>query len=227
MNNIFPSLISADLLNLAEVMHILEPHCGGFHIDIMDFHFVPNLTWGPMFVNAIRRATKNTLWVHLMVDAPERYFDLMQLATGDWVTVHYEHVCQQKTILEDMRARGWRTGIAINPEESVEVIVPLAQHIDHVLLMSVIPGFSGQEFIPETLEKLKKLHEIKKTLRAHFVIAMDGGINKNNLGAIASIGVDAIAIANGIFGEKNYVIALKNLHALSAVSVLSNDTAIF
>lgn len=215
--NYFPSLISGDLLHLADQINELETYCAGFHIDIMDFHFVPNLTWGPDFANAIRAATQKTLWVHLMVDAPEKYLDRLHLNHGDIVSVHYECFNDNnnlKKTLSIVRKKHWTASIALNPETPLEVIIPLIDSIDHVLLMSVNPGFSGQTFLPLSVKRLQKLHELKSKHSASFEIGMDGGLNLKTLPLVLPFGLDTIALASGIFDGSNTVERLKKLQNL-------------
>lgn len=213
-NRIYPSLISADLLNLQKVVTELAPLCAGLHLDVMDFHFVPNLTFGPDFINALRRVTETQFWIDLLVDEPLRYFDRLELQQGDIVSVHYESTYPQ-TIFQEMRLRGWRASLALDPKTPIEVVMPFLNELDHVLLMSVPPGFSGQTFLYDVVEKLKKLHGIRREYEANFEIGMDGGLNATTLPAVLAYGVDTIAVAHAIFGSKDPIKALETLGTLS------------
>ncbi|MBA3751479.1 ribulose-phosphate 3-epimerase [Candidatus Dependentiae bacterium] len=212
MIKIFPSLISSDLLQIKQTLELLDPLVEGYHLDIMDFHFVPNLTWGPAFVNAIRAATKKQLFVHLMVDNPEQYFDLFSLQEDDIVSFHYESPSgyTPEELTTQISSRGWIPSIALNPETPLEVIFSLT-NLQHLLLMSVNPGFSGQTFITSTLEKLVQSATIRSQRNKPFTIAVDGGINENNCYELASSGADELAIATAIFKDPSPSQALLRL----------------
>lgn len=214
MVKIFPSLISSRILNLEEEIKILEPYCNGFHLDIMDFHFVQNLTFGPMFINEIAKISKKQLFVHLMVDEPEKWISILNLRKNDILSFHYESTNNHKAIIESIHKNNWLACIAISPQTSVEQIYPLINYIDQVLLMSVDPGFSGQKFIPEAIKKLENLVKYKKINNLEFSIAMDGGINQSNISELAKKGVDCFAISTAIFKDKNPINALEKLYLL-------------
>jgi ribulose-phosphate 3-epimerase len=218
MCKIFPSLISADLLNLQKIITLLEPHGDGFHVDVMDFQFVPNLTWGPMFVNAIRAVTKKQVWVDLLVQHPEKYLDLLALAPGDLVSFHQESA-HDPSIVQAIHAHGWNAGVGINPETPLECLTPYVDTIDHVLLMSVYPGFSGQPFVPAAIPKLAELNALKKAHHASWAIAMDGGIAPGNLGTLTAIGLDLAAAASSIFSTPDPVEALQALREAARTQI--------
>lgn len=207
MIKIYPSLMAANLINLGHDIKILEPHCDGFHIDIMDFHFVPNLTFGPDMVNAIRHASKKTLWVHLMVDEPIRYIPRLQLRPSDILSVHYEALKPEAiaSTLKLIKDRSWQVSLALRPSTPLEVLIPFLPTLDQVLLMSVEPGFSGQSFVPSATDRLAKLCELKAQHHARFVIGMDGGINEENIKQLAQQGVQDMGIGNAIFGNEDPV----------------------
>lgn len=215
INKIYPSLISGDLLNLEQQIKSLEPHCAGFHLDVMDFHFVPNLTWGPDFINAIRAVTQQQVWVDLLVDQPLPYLERLKLRSGDIVSIHYESM-YDTNIFYQLHIKGWKASLALDPKTPIEVIIPFLDVIDHVLLMSVVPGFSGQEFVYESVEKLKKLHLLREEHEAEFTIGMDGGLNATTLPLVLPYGIDTVAIASGIFSAKNPLEALKKFGELRA-----------
>lgn len=211
MVGIFPSLISANLLHLQEELTNLEPFVAGFHIDVMDFHFVPNLTWGPSFINQIRTGTKKPLWIHLMVEYPERYFERLDLNPGDIVTVHCESpsLYDLTTLSALISKRGWLPSIALNPTTPIRVLDGLS--VDHVVLMSVEPGFSGQPFIPDTLEKLKALNAQRSHTAMPSLIAVDGGIAESNIQELIENGANQLAIASAIFSQPDRVAAIKTI----------------
>lgn len=202
MIKIYPSLMAANLVNLAHDIKLLEPHCDGFHLDVMDFHFVPNLTFGPDMINAIRRASKKTVWAHLMVDEPQRYIPRLQLYPNDIVSIHYE-ACKEETLtslVKLIRDRSWKISLALRPSTAIDVIIPFLHHLDQVLLMSVEPGFSGQSFVTSTAERLAALSALREKHKASFTIGMDGGINENNIKQLAEQGAQDMGIGSAIFG---------------------------
>lgn len=211
---IYPSLISADLLNLKEVLAQLDAHCDGYHLDVMDDHFVPNLTWGPGFINAIAAATTLPLHVHLMVENPFDWLDRLHLAEKDCFIFHqevFEEDEQIKELTKKVQQKGWQVGIALNPKTSVKKIKLLLPLFDEVLLMSVEPGFSGQLFI-DVLNKVDELSEIRMHENLRFAIGMDGGINQDNIGLLVQRGVEFVGVASAIFSKNNMVKALQDLY---------------
>lgn len=212
MAALFPSLISANLLNLETEIHALDPYVSGYHLDVMDFHFVPNLTWGPSFINAIRTATKKPLFIHLMVEYPEKYFDRLKLHENDIVAIHYESpsLYTPKQLLELISSYGWTASLAINPSTSLDPVFSLKDYLSNVLLMSVEPGFSGQSFIPHTFEKLATLSNWRKEQNLSFTISVDGGINESNFSELVTLGVDQLAVASAIFNQADRIAAIRN-----------------
>lgn len=215
MADIFPSLIAGDLLNLQKEIKKLDPYVDGYHLDIMDNHFVPNLTWGPMFINAIAQATYRTLWVHLMVDNPMEWPDLLFLPPGSICTFHIESKKEIPKLIKQIKEKKWLASIAINPETSIEEIFPILNVFDQVLIMSVEPGFSGQAFLPKTTKKIEQLAAFRDTSNAQFHIGIDGGVNENNINMLAIKGVNDFAIASGIFDTENQIATLKKLKNLT------------
>lgn len=205
MIKIFPSLISADLLNLATAINQLEPHCSGFHLDVMDDHFVPNLTWGHMFINTIAKKTNKTLFVHLMVENPETWLSKLDLRDCDILTFHVENKIDHLKLIKEIKEKKYRAALAINPKTALEEIFPFLQDIHQVLLMSVQPGFSGQAFLDSSIDRLNALIDYRKQHNLSFEIVMDGGINEKNIAQLVRAGVDQVAIAAGIFGSENPV----------------------
>lgn len=213
MATLFPSLISADLLNLKHEIMLLDPHVDGYHLDVMDFHFVPNLTWGPAFINAIRSTTQKPLFIHLMVEFPEKYFDRMHLAEGDTIAIHYESpsLYSVEELLRQISSHACIPSIALNPSTSLDPIYHLKDMLKNVLIMSVEPGFSGQPFKVETLEKLKDLSSWRRHHGLSFTISMDGGINERNCSQLIELGADQLAIASAIFSQPDHIEAIKNI----------------
>ena len=210
---IFPSLISADLLNLQKEIDLLSSHCDGFHIDVMDGNFVPNLTWGFPFIKAISSATSKPLSVHLMVAQPEAISRRLELNEGDTVAFHLEATTAPMILIEHLKKKGVRASLAIKPSTSLEALFPFVSFVDEILLMSVEPGFSGQSFISSSVDRLKSLASYRAQHKLSFSIIMDGGLDAENLPALAKHGLNNAAIASAIFSHKNSVQALKNLYA--------------
>lgn len=208
---IYPSLISADLLNLATVIKLLEPHCDGFHLDVMDNHFVPNLTWGPAFINAIATVAKKTAHVHLMIDNPAAMLDRFTLPKDTIIAFHGQSTQNPRELIKKITLKGWVASIALSPALGIETIAELLPEVGEVLVMSVEPGFSGQKFMPAALEKAAWLAEYRQQKSLDFTIVMDGGINAENIGQVRKAGVDGVAVAAGIFGTPDPIKALNTL----------------
>ncbi len=205
MARLFPSLISGNLTNLEQDIRLLEPYCSGFHLDIMDFHFVPNLTWGPDFVNAIRKITKKQLQIHLMVEYPECYIDRFAINSDDIIFVHIESITAISiaSIINTIQARGMKAGVAISPYTPLEAVISLPAHFQAILLMSVNPGFSGQAFLPHSIERLKALHMLALANNLSFAIAIDGGIQQDNIQSVIQHGAQDIALASAVFSTQD------------------------
>lgn len=216
MANLYPSLISADLLNLQRDISLLEPYCAGFHCDVMDFNFVPNLTLGPAVVNAIATATTKKIWVHLMIKDPDKMIERLMLPPESIVSFHIETEINIPDTIKHIQEKNWVPSLAINPKTPIaESYKFLEQRLPHILLMSVSPGFSGQKFIPETIAKINELVAYKNREKLEFNIGMDGGINASNIALLANHGVDDLAIASGIFGASDPVAQIQELNQLS------------
>lgn len=215
MAKIYPSLIGADLLHLGNVIKQLNSVCDGYHIDIMDNHFVPNLTWGKKLTNEIERAAAKPSWVHLMVDNPQEWLHLLDLPNGSTLSFHYENTKEKVQMIRRIQEKKWRASIAVNPETPIEKILPLLNVVDEVLLMSVQPGFYGQNFKHEAVEKIDPLIKARSIGKLNFTIAMDGGINETNIQELAQKGVDTFAVASAIFKHDDIVAATQKLYELT------------
>jgi ribulose-phosphate 3-epimerase len=195
-----PSLIAADFADLAGGVALCEK--GGadlVHVDVMDGHFVPNLTIGPPVVKALRRRTRLPLDVHLMVSNPDRLLDDYLDAGADRVAVHWEAASHLDRLLERIRRAGVRAGVAVNPATPVELLVDALPRLDYVLLMSVNPGFSGQAFLSGALDKARRLRRMIEISGAPVEIEMDGGIDRDNLAQVVAAGVEVCVVGSAIF----------------------------
>ena len=204
MVQIVPSILSADFARLGEEIQRVE-RAGAtiLHVDVMDGHFVPNLTVGPPVVESIRRITKMTLDVHLMISDPDKYAPIFIDAGADQLSVHQEACPHLDGTLRAIQARGKLAGVVINPATPVallEEVLPLA---DYVLVMSVNPGFGGQEFIPQSLDKVRALYRRRRELRLRYAIEIDGGVNLDNIGKIVRVGCDWVVSGASIFRSED------------------------
>src|SRR3990172_5253486 len=205
MIKIAPSVLSADFTKLGlEVLAAQEAGADIIHIDVMDGSFVPNLTVGPLVVEAINRVTDLPLDVHLMIDEPDRYIGDFVKAGADIITVHYDALKHLHRTVNWIRESGIKAGVSLNPATplfSLDFILP---DVDMVLLMSVNPGFGGQSFIPRTLIKIRQLREIIQEERYRVEIEVDGGVKVDNAAEIAQSGADILVMGSGFFNAGNY-----------------------
>jgi ribulose-phosphate 3-epimerase len=200
MVEIVPSILSANFARLAEEIARVER--GGarmLHLDVMDGHFVPNLTIGPSVVESIRKTTRLHLDVHLMIENPDRYAPLFVEAGANSVSVHYEACRHLDGTLELIHKAGAMAGVVLNPATPVSVLEDVLEVADYVLLMSVNPGFGGQKFIPYVLEKVHKLDSMRKDRKLALPIEIDGGVHRENLGEVVRAGCDWIVTGSAVF----------------------------
>jgi len=214
MAAIYPSLMVADQLNLQNEINRLDRYCEGYHIDIMDGHFVPNVTFGPLVVNAIARSTYKKIWVQLLVETPSDWLDQLFLPVDSIVTFHIESEGEKIKTIDRIKKKNWWPSIAINPKTNVDEVFTYLDMVDQVLIMSVAPGFSGQEFLPDMISKVDQLVGYRQTSGLRFRISMDGGIDKNNIVTLKDHGVDDFVIGSGIFKSEDPVERLKELNSL-------------
>lgn len=207
-----PSLYAADFSRLGEQVEILL-NCGAriFHFDIGDGHFVDPITVGPVVLQSIApliHRNEGALDCHLMVDDPEHHFDLIKQAGGDSVTFHFEAVDDLQAMAAKARERGFQVGLAFNPETSVEEVVPVAEGFDLVLCMSIHPGYSGQEFMPQAFDRIRAL---RAQLPPSTHVQVDGGITRDNIRSVYDAGADLLVCGTAIFGMEDLPRAYRRL----------------
>jgi len=204
MRLLAPSVLSADFWNLGEqVEAVVRGGADLIHLDVMDGHFVPNITFGPVLVESIRRHCKLPLDVHLMIENADRYIPEFIKAGANWVSVHIENNLHIHRTLQLIKDLGAKAGVVINPGTSLYVIEEALHYADFVLLMSVNPGFGGQKFIERSVERLKKLRRMVSNINPNILIEIDGGIKEENLEQVALAGADVFVIGSGIFSYEN------------------------
>nr|BAL52966.1 ribulose-phosphate 3-epimerase [uncultured Acetothermia bacterium]BAL59234.1 ribulose-phosphate 3-epimerase [Candidatus Acetothermum autotrophicum] len=210
-----PSLLAADCGRLLDQAQEIADLSDYLHWDVMDGHFVPNLTFGPVVVNALRARVSTPFDIHLMITDPQKYAPQFAVRPGDLISFHGEAVADPVPVIEMIRTRGARAGIALRPKTPLSAVEKFLDQIDFLLIMSVEPGFAGQSFIPETLEKIRHAKELIRRKNLSVEIEVDGGVNAHNIKEIARAGVDIIVAASAIFGQSNPRKALAELRALA------------
>lgn len=197
-----PSILSADFAHLADQVHaVTEGGATVLHVDVMDGHFVPNLTIGPPVVASLRKVTRLPLDVHLMIENPDLFIPSFVDAGADWISVHQEACIHLHRTLELIRSHNVNAGVVINPATPVEMLENVLFMVDHVLVMSVNPGFGGQKFIPLVLEKVRRLVAMRAERRASFRIEIDGGIGHDTITEAVRAGVEILVAGNAVFGS--------------------------
>ena len=204
---ISPSMLSADFADLKDSLARVESQVDMLHLDVMDGNFVPNMSFGPCVIEAIRPYSKLFFDVHLMIDRPERYIEAFRRAGADGITIHYESTKDPAEVLKAIRALGASPAISISPDTPAEAIYPLLPLCDMVLVMTVHPGFGGQKLIPDCLKKVTALKEEMKRQGRVIPIEADGGIGVGNLKEVLAAGVDVIVAGSAIFGAADPVAA--------------------
>ena len=201
MVQLLPSILSADFSRLADEIAAAERGGGTvIHVDIMDGHFVPNITIGPPVVASLRKATSLPLDCHLMIEKPDEYIPAFAEAGANWLSVHYEACRHLHRSLELIAHHGMKPGVVLNPATRVNFLVDILPMVHHVLIMSVNPGFGGQQFIPFSLDKIRRLAELRRELGLAFRIEVDGGIAHDTVAQVVQAGAELLVAGNAVFG---------------------------
>lgn len=204
MVELAPSILSADFARLAEQIQAAERGGGTvIHLDVMDGHFVPNITLGPPVVASVRKVTKLPLDCHLMIENPDEFIPALAEAGANWASVHYEACPHLHRSLEVIGQHGMRPGVVINPATRVDLLIDILPMVHHVLVMSVNPGFGGQSFIPFSLSKIRRLCALRDELGLDYRVEVDGGVAEDTIAQVVEAGADLLVAGNAVFGEGN------------------------
>lgn len=216
-----PSLLASDFANLErEVRHLEEAGARSLHLDVMDGHFVPNLSFGAPIVEAVRRVTDLALDVHLMISQPDRYLEMFREAGADLITVHVEAEGEPSALLGRIRRLGAAAGISLRPATPVEAVEPYLDQCDLVLVMGVEPGFGGQAFQPAALEKLRRL---RRRAGGDVLLAVDGGVNSQTIAACSRAGADLLVAGTALLNHNDYA---KRFGELTALAMSQKDVRV-
>jgi ribulose-phosphate 3-epimerase len=217
---IAPSILSADFSKFPEqVKAAVNGGADYIHVDVMDGHFVPNITFGPIIVQGVRKLTDLTVDVHLMIENPDDYLALFAEAGADILTVHYETCSHLWRTIDRIHELGIKAGITLNPATPVELLNPVLAKIEMVLVMTVEPGFGGQKFIDETLKKIEYLNIYKQRNNLNFDIEVDGGIGPATAPKVVKAGANILVAGNSIFGSDNISQAIKDIKNAASVGI--------
>jgi ribulose-phosphate 3-epimerase len=212
VKKIAPSILSADFSRLGDEVRAVERSGADvIHVDVMDGHFVPNITIGPLVVQGLKKLTSLPLDVHLMIANPERYIEAFAQAGSDWITFHAEVCPHPKRMIKKIRQLNMRPGIVLKPATPLKTLFPVLEDLDLVLVMSVNPGFGGQSFIPSTLKKIARLKKLIDENQYPLEIEVDGGVKIENIREISKAGGDVFVVGTGIFKTNNYEETIRKL----------------
>ena len=228
MVKIAPSILSADFSKLGEEISDVEK--GGaelIHVDVMDGHFVPNITIGPLIVESIRPITKLPLDVHLMIENPDQYIESFAKAGADYITVHVEACRHLHRTIQLIKSFGVKAGVVLNPATPVQLIEPIIEELDIVLLMSVNPGFGGQKFIPSVLNKIKQVRDLAKQKGVQLEIEVDGGVNEQTARLCVEAGATILVAGSAVYNQEDRGKAISIIKRISAKKKSAASAASF
>lgn len=225
MVQIAPSLLSADFANLsADIEKVTRGGAHALHIDVMDGHFVPNITIGPVVIQSVKNSTNLPLDVHLMIENSDRFVPQFIRAGADWITVHAENCVHLHRTITMIKSAGVKAGVALNPATPVGQISEILHKVDLVLVMSVNPGFGGQDFIPESLDKIRRLSNVIRSRGLKVVVSVDGGVNLENAPKLVRAGARILIAGSSVFGRANPEKAVRDLiDAAKPTQVISKN----
>lgn len=207
-----PSILSANFANLEKDIEMInQSQADWIHVDVMDGHFVPNISFGMPICEAVSKIARKPLDVHLMITHPERYLEAFRNAGAQHITVHYEACTHLHRTLTHIKELGCKAGVALNPHTPVQVLEDILTEVDIVLLMSVNPGFGGQKFIPQTYQKISKLKQLLAANRTQTFIEIDGGVSTSNAGSLLAAGADVLVAGSFVFSSGNPTQTISNL----------------
>lgn len=211
-----PSILSADFTRLGEeVQSVDKAGAEVIHIDVMDGHFVPNITLGPLLVSAVRKVTAKVLDVHLMISNPDSHLDAFAEAGADWITVHVEVCHHLHRTVSRIKQLGKKAGVVLNPATSLSTLDHILADVDLIMLMTVNPGFGGQSFIPSSLDKIQKLRQHLENLGLDVDIEVDGGISDKTIANVAEAGANIFVAGSAVYGSADYAATLQELRSLA------------
>ena len=215
MFKLSPSILSADFSQLGKQVALIEK--GGadlIHVDVMDGHFVPNISFGAAVMKSVRESTNLNFDVHLMIEEPDLYIDEFLTDKTEYITVHQEACRHLHRTIGHIKSLGIKAGVSLNPATSIETLTEIISDVDLILLMSVNPGFGGQKFIQGTLDKIRRLSEMRKSTGTGFMIEVDGGVNLENAASLIEAGADILVAGSAVFGAEDIVERIREFKKL-------------
>ena len=215
MFKLSPSILSADFSQLGKQVALIEK--GGadlIHVDVMDGHFVPNISFGAAVMKSVRESTNLNFDVHLMIEVPDLYIDDFLTDKTEYITVHQEACRHLHRTIGHIKSLGIKAGVSLNPATSIETLTEIISDVDLILLMSVNPGFGGQKFIQGTLDKIRRLSEMRKSTGTGFMIEVDGGVNLENAASLIEAGADILVAGSAVFGAEDIVERIREFKKL-------------
>lgn len=212
-----PSLLAANFLQLSTDIEMINNSAADwFHVDVMDGHFVPNISFGFSIISQIKSIARKPLDVHLMIANPDNYIEAFKKSGADHLTVHYETCAHLHRTLQSIKENGMKAGVVINPHNPVELLTDIVAEVDIVLIMSVNPGFGGQKFIESSMSRISRLKDLLIQKNSKALIEIDGGVDTSNAAMLAEAGVDVLVAGSAVFGSTDPAATIKKLKGISA-----------